>query len=200
MFNSITAPISGHDFPMLYLQDGAVEWELEVSAATFQSAIAGGSGEAHRVFIHVYTREDLIRLYGFWTDAERVAFRELLRVPGIGPRQALRILSGTSVEALSQLLEQEDVTALTRIPGLGRKTAQKMVLQLKGSLVTDRTDRRAGGGADPSGDELEAALTEMGFDRGQARRILDDLRTGDDAVADEQELFRRAIVALSGPA
>lgn len=197
MFNSITAPISGHDFPLLYLRDGALEWEVEVSASTFQSALAAEPGTAHRVFVHLHTREDMMRLYGFWTAAERSAFRELLRVPGIGPRQALRILSGTTVEALSRLLEEEDVSALTRIPGLGRKTAQKMVLQLKGSLVTDDGTPRSASGLAP-GDELEAALVDMGFDRSRAQQVLKELRE-ENPDNDEQKLFRSAIVALSGP-
>lgn len=202
MFNSLTGRISGHDFPHVYLTDGAVEWELEVSATTFQAVLAASGEEHHRVLVHLHVREDLLQLYGFWTAAERRAFRELLKVPGIGPRQALRILSGTTVPVLTELLEREDVESLTRIPGLGKKTAQKMILQLKGHLATDGAEPGGGptGTADGDDGELVAALVDMGFDRSAARTALRTAREeigSEDGPADEQELFRRAIVALS---
>lgn len=208
MFNSVSGRISGHDFPLLYLAAAGIEWELEVSATTFQAALAAEKDARHRLYVHLYSREDLLKLYGFWTAGERTAFRELLKVSGIGPRQALRILSGTTVAALTQLLEAEDVDALTRIPGLGRKTVQKMILQLKGHLVTSAAGNTTAGTAAAPGDELLTALVEMGFDRVRARDTLQQLiRDGESGGAgdgmsagpmDEQELFRRAIVALSG--
>lgn len=203
MFNSLSGRITGHDFPLLYLATGGIEWELEVSAATFQAALGADKTVRQRFLVHVHTREDILKLYGFRTAAERTAFRELLKVTGIGPKQALRILSGTTVPALTELLEQEDVDALTRIPGLGRKTAQKMILQLKGHLALDTENDSAGGTRSGTpGEELVAALVDMGFDRSTARDTLKRLSTklsGEDgAAADEQELFRRAIVALSG--
>lgn len=199
MFNSLTGRITGHDFPSLYLSTGGIEWALEVSAATFQAALAAEHGVEHRVYLHLHSREDALQLFGFWTSAERRAFRELLKVTGIGPRQALRILSGTTVEVLTTMLDQEDVEALTHIPGLGKKTAQKMILQLKGHLVTENTGTHPGTTAEAGRDgELLAALVEMGFDRGAAKTALEDgaQALGDDA--DEQELFRHAIVTLSG--
>jgi Holliday junction DNA helicase RuvA len=205
MFNRITGTITGHDFPLLFVTTtGGIEWEFEVSALTFQEALASRETETHAILVHLHVREDILKLYGFWHSDERRAFRELLTVPGIGPRQALRILSGTTVRELTELLENEDVTALTRIPGLGRKTAQKLVLQLKGSLVTD--GQSTGGGAagssapEPYG-ELADALAEMGFDRAQAVTTLTRLaEDADDESPNEQDLFRRAIVALSGGA
>ena len=104
--------------------------------------------------------------------------------------------------ALTELLEQEDITALTRIPGLGRKTAQKMILQLKGHLVTDEGAHDAPTAGQAPEDELLAALVDMGFDRTTARetltRLAKDMGSDDGDAPDEQELFRRAIVALSG--
>ncbi|MFO8043180.1 MAG: Holliday junction branch migration protein RuvA [Alkalispirochaeta sp.] len=209
MFNSLAGRITGHDFPLLYLATGGIEWELEVSATTFQAALGADKTVRQRFMIHLHTREDILKLYGFRTIAERTAFRELLKVTGIGPKQALRILSGTTVPALTELLEQEDVDALTRIPGLGRKTAQKMILQLKGHLALDPEQTHSGGSASGApGDELVAALVDMGFDRSAARDALQRISTelaGDEGAGDgagdapdEQELFRRAIVALSG--
>ncbi|MDA3950180.1 MAG: Holliday junction branch migration protein RuvA [Spirochaeta sp.] len=206
MFNSLTGRLSGHEFPILHLSTGGIEWALEVSAATFQSAIAAAHDADYRIYTYLHSREDLVRLYGFWSQAERHAFIELISVSGIGPRQALKILSGTSVESLGQSLEQGDVDALTRIPGLGKKTAQRLILQLKGHLVTG--DSGGGTGAATEGNalrrELLDALTEMGFDRATAGSVLETVAVeigADPAAPDrahEQELFRRAIVALSG--
>jgi Holliday junction DNA helicase RuvA len=199
VFNSLTGRLTGHDFPALYLSTGGIEWVLEVSAATFQAALAAEHGVEHRLFVHLHAREDALQLFGFWTTAERRAFRELLKVTGIGPRQALRILSGTTVEVLTTMLEQEDVEALTRIPGLGKKTAQKMILQLKGHLVTETAGTKAGDAGEVGRDgELLAALVEMGFDRGAAKTALQDGLQALGDAADEQELFRHAIVSLSG--
>lgn len=211
MFNSLTGRLSGHDFPRILLETGGVEWQIEVSAATFQAVLAADRSEPIRILLFLQVREDLMKLFGFWTEAERRAFRELVTVPGIGPRQALRILSGTTVAQLTQLLEAEDVQALTRIPGLGTKTAQKMILQLKGHLVLEdssssKTDGTAGSGPI---EELLTALVEMGFDRTSARTTLERLREeiagtddGSDSIVEineqqERELFRRAIQELS---
>ncbi|MFW5796006.1 MAG: Holliday junction branch migration protein RuvA, partial [Alkalispirochaeta sp.] len=155
---------------------------------------------------HLHVREDILRLYGFWSEMERTAFLELLSVSGIGPRQALKILSGTTVEELGRFLESDDVDGLTRIPGLGKKTAQRLILQLKGHLVVESggsgTTTEPGGGNLRT--ELLEALTEMGFDRRRAETVLSSVarELGTDPHAPdtvhEQELFRRAIVALSG--
>lgn len=204
MFNSLTGHVTGHDFPALYLTTGAMEWSLEVSAATFQTALATPHQQELRLFVHLHVREDALKLFGFASLAERGAFLELLTVPGIGPRQALKILSSTSVEALSQMLEGEDVAALTRLPGLGTRTAQKMILQLRGRLATEPAEANAGvSSAGGPYSELVAALVEMGFDAREAEAAL-EAAAGEigaalpEGAAREQDLFRRAIVTLSG--
>ncbi|TVR66047.1 MAG: Holliday junction branch migration protein RuvA [Spirochaetaceae bacterium] len=205
MFNSLTGKLAGHSYPRLFLATGGVEWELEVSAATFQAVLAENRDAPQRLLVHLQVREDLMKLFGFGTEAERQVFQELITVSGIGPRQALRILSGTTVRELTRLLEAEDVQALTRIPGLGTKTAQKMILQLKGHLVLeDSAGGRSAGGTGPL-EELLAALVEMGFDRAAARTVLERLREENqpsDALSplgetEEREIFRRAIQELS---
>jgi Holliday junction DNA helicase RuvA len=190
---------------LVFLTIHGVEWEIEVSAATFQSVIAAPHDQDHRIWTHLHVREDILRLYGFWSEMERTAFLELLSVSGIGPRQALKILSGTTVEELGRFLESDDVDGLTRIPGLGKKTAQRLILQLKGHLVVESGSADAADhGAGNLRTELLEALTEMGFDRRRAEAVLssvaEELGTDPHApdATHEQELFRRAIVALSG--
>ncbi len=188
MFNSLTGEISGHAFPAVYLRTGGVEWEVEVSAQSFQALVRSTS--AVRVFTWLHHREDVMRLYGFAGPDEREAFTKLLTVSGIGPRQALKILSATTVPALFDDLESENLDGLTRLPGLGKKTAQKMILQLKGTLVSPAEASRE---TAPT-DDIARALVEMGYARVDVERCLDALRA---SIDDEQELFRQAIVALT---
>jgi Holliday junction DNA helicase RuvA len=120
-----------------------------------------------------------------------------MKVNGIGPRQALRILSGTTVEAFSRILEDEDASGLSRIPGLGLKTAQKIILTLKGKL----SFRAEAEKAEEAGD-LAAALEDMGFDRKKAAGVIKALTAelsggGLSGKELEQECFRQAIIRLS---
>lgn len=205
MFNSISGEITGHEFPFVYLSTNGIEWSIEVSAATFQSVLAAESGVIHRLYTYLYSREDVLKLYGFWSIPERRAFLELVSVSGIGPRQALKVLSGTTPEELARSLEEEDVTMLTRIPGLGKKTAQRLILQLKGHLVTIGSEGSETPHSAPSlRKELVEALSEMGYDAKAAATAIDE--AAKDLELDplhldpvrEQELFRSAIVRLSG--
>jgi Holliday junction DNA helicase RuvA len=195
LFNSIRGEITGRGPNTLCLTTQGVEWELEVSGFTLRKLAAEDSA---RVYTHLHHRDDQMRLFGFATGEERRVFLELTRVSGIGPRAAIRILSATSPERLIQLLESEDVDGLVLLPGLGRKTAQKIILSLRGKLVA------APEGAGPGHTELVDGLVEMGFERGAATRVVTEIT---DAVREEypdlsdaeveQEVFRRAIVALS---
>ncbi|MFW6292397.1 MAG: Holliday junction branch migration protein RuvA, partial [Spirochaetota bacterium] len=135
MFNSLRGTISGRGPNSLYVTTAGVEWELDVSGFTLRSLATHGSADEVRVFTYLYHREDQMRLYGFASPDERRVFLELTRVSGIGPRAALKMLSGTSPNEIIRMLEAEDVDGLVRLPGLGRKTAQKVILTLRGKLV-----------------------------------------------------------------
>lgn len=196
MFNSLSGTVSGRGPNALFLMTGGVEWELEVSGTTLRSLASGD--EPVRIYTFLYHREDQMRLYGFATAEERRVFLELTRVSGIGPRAAIRMLSGTSPAELVRMLEAEDVDGLTRLPGLGRKTAQKVILALRGRLVMEPAAGASGH------TELVEALVEMGFDRSQASAAvagvsgeIKDAGAELDADALEKEIFRLAIVRLS---
>lgn len=204
MFNSITGELTGHQFPYLYISTHGVEWQLEVSAHTFRDMLARDARDEVQVLVHLYVREDILKLYGFSSSAERAAYLQLITVSGIGPKQALKILSGISAEQLVALLEAEDVGALTRLPGIGTKSAQKMILQLKGHLVTETTASSGGApGATGTGSDLLQGLVEMGFDRSRAEKALRTLTAVlvDEGITDpgeqERQLFARAIRELS---
>ena len=166
-------------------------------------ATAEGTDAGHvrhvRLFIYLYHREDQLRLYGFVDERERTLFTELLRVSGIGPRQALRILSGMVFDRLSEVVQQGDYQALSRLPGLGIKTAQKVILALRGRIEMGS----AGGSVVRPGDEIVAALVEMGHDRRRAHRVVGELRRELQAqeiapATLDRELLRRALIQLSG--
>ncbi len=194
MFNSLTGKITSKRPGALFLSTGGVEWDIAMPEASMDALPAVGA-EA-RVYLYLHHRDDQMKLYGFAQTSERVLFVELLKVDGIGPRQALRILSSTPPEMFLPILDAGDVEALSRTPGIGKKTAQKIVLTLRGKLRLEEHE------ASSSSDELVAALVEMGFERKQAveavdaamRELVDDKASG---ASGEEEIMRRAIVRLS---
>lgn len=196
MINSITGTITRRSPSGFCIQTGGIEFEVDASQTTIRGLPAIGSDA--RVLIFLLHREDAMRLYGFADEEERYLFHQLMRVSGIGAKQALRILSGSTPSQLRMILESEDVPSLTRIPGLGTKTAQKIILTLRGSLVPAETE------ADESvEDEIVEGLVAMGFDRNKAKEAV--RKTSEELVSEgvaeaerEGEVFRRSIVALSG--
>jgi len=195
VYNSIQGTLTGKGATKVFLENQGIEYELEVSFNTASALPELGSKV--RLYTYLHHREEVMKLYGFLEEAERRLFMDLLKVEGIGPRQALRILSGTTVGAFLRILESEDVKALTRIPGLGMKTAQKVLLSLKGKISLEeealpREER-----------DLQVALVEMGFELSKAsdalRRALKECREeGLSGEPLEREAFRRAIVLMSG--
>ena len=120
MIGSLRGRLAVKAPPQLLLEVGGVGYELEAPMSTFYGLPA--IGEEVRLLTHLVVREDAHVLYGFASEAERQLFRSLLKVTGVGPKMALGILSGTSVEGFAACVTLQDATALTRIPGIGRKT------------------------------------------------------------------------------
>lgn len=195
MFNSVRGRVAAKRVGQLFLENGGVEWDITMSQASLGELPEIGS-EA-RVFVYLYHRDDRMRLYGFATDEERSVFLELLKVDGVGPRQAIRILSGGSLEQFLARLDAGDVDSLTRLPGLGKKTAQKIVLALRGKLSLKAKDESSGF------EDITAALVDMGFEKKQAEKAvsaaLEELHGESDREPVENEVLKHAIVHLSGP-
>ncbi|MDR2796544.1 MAG: Holliday junction branch migration protein RuvA [Spirochaetaceae bacterium] len=200
MFNSLRGIVSGGTGDTLYLSTGGVEWELVMPLNDIEAL--GSAGGETRVFTYLHHTDKDMRLFGFASAERRTTFLELQKVEGIGPRASLKIMSGIDQAELERALEEGDVARLELVPGLGKKTAQKMVLALKGRLVH-------GGGAkaapsSPYG-ELVNALVEMGYDRKAAAAALEQAATAltgkKDAASGgaekENELFRLAILNLA---
>jgi Holliday junction DNA helicase RuvA len=194
MFNSLWGKITGKSGDALYLVTGGVEWEILIPQ-TDAAALPEPGGEA-RVFTWLYHREDQMRLFGFADERRRNTFLELLKVEGIGPRGAVKILGGIGQAELERALEAGDLARLEAVPGLGKKTAQKMILALKGKIA----QAAPSSAASPYG-ELVEALFGMGYDKRAAAEALSkaeaSLPPDLNGAEKEQLLFREAIVLLS---
>ena len=208
MFNSINGRLSEKRADTICIETGGVEWELAVPARSVDDF--GLIGDDARAFTWLHHYEDGMRLYGFPSEADRAAFRELMKVEGIGPKQALRILSGIKPDALGAALDSEDLASLQRIPGVGPKMAQKMMLALKGKLVGS-SDSMSKGGRGASGEwaDVVRALADMGFDRKAAEKAVAEASrktapekgaAGSAAAEREREIFRAALLDLSAGA
>jgi Holliday junction DNA helicase RuvA len=198
VLNSLSGTVTHKDDGRVLLQSGSVEWEILTSKTSSEDLPA--VGEEARLFVHLYHREDQLKLFGFSQAGERDGFLDLLKVEGVGPRQALKILSSVEVHRFVEALDNEDVAFLSGIPGVGAKTAQKILLKLKGRMAV----------SSPRGVSVEEdvvnALAGMGFDRKNARvavanahRTLKEPGAAADAGEElERELFKLAIAQLGG--
>jgi len=199
MFNAIRGTLCYKGADSIRVDNNGIEWELSVPARSVDSF--GRLGEETRALCWLLHREDQMRLFGFVSEAERAIFMELLTVDGIGPKQAIKILGGIGADDLERALDAEDLARLEAVPGLGKKTAQKLVFSLKGKLPSRDSATRV----EPAGphDDIVRALVDMGYDR---RRAIDaiarmEAKPGlpEPAADRERELFRRVIVELSAP-
>jgi Holliday junction DNA helicase RuvA len=186
--------------PSLVLDVGGVGYELEAPMSTFYGLPAAGSELT--LVTHLVVREDAHVLYGFATERERTLFRELIKVSGVGPRLALGILSGASVDEFHRCVETQDAVSLTRIPGIGRKTAERLIVEMRDrlkALASGPFEVRGplpGGGAVPSPQaEAFSALVALGYKPAEVTRLLQKL---DASVTTTEELIRHALRAASG--
>ena len=150
--------------PQILLDVGGVGYEVDVPMSTLYDLPA--VGQAVTLLIHTVIREDAHLLYGFATAAERGTFRELLKISGIGPRIALAVLSGLSVSEIAQAVTQQDTARFTRVPGIGKKTAERLLLELKGKLGADLGG--AATAAAGSASDVLQALIALGYSEREA--------------------------------
>ena len=184
--------------PMLLVDVGGVGYELEAPMSTFYGLPA--AGEPVALFTHLVVREDAHILYGFGSEGERRLFRALLKVSGVGPKIALGILSGASVEDFVRTIESEDVAMLTRIPGIGRKTAERVIIEMR-----DNVQKFAGppaaapgssgapgtvGAAPSAQSEAFSALLALGYKPPEVTRLL---KSADEPGLSTTEIIRRAL-------
>ena len=195
MYNSVYGTYSGRSSSVLYLLNNGVEWSLASSETTIQKASL--IKEELRIYTYLHHKEDTMVLYGFINERERQVFLELNKVSGIGPKQALRMLSGIGTEELVAALDDGNTERLSMLPGIGKKTAARIVLSLRGKLKLE--DEK---GASDKFSDLVEALAGMGFDRKAAKKALTEISgriefSSMESDVFEKELFREAIVFLS---
>jgi holliday junction DNA helicase RuvA len=135
MIGQLTGIVSDKNPPQVVIDCGGVGYEVLVPMSTFYNLPQ--SGEKTSLLTHFVVREDAQLLYGFATQQERTVFRELIKVSGIGPRMALALLSGMSVAELVQAVAQQEAGRLIKVPGIGKKTAERLLLELKGKLAPE---------------------------------------------------------------
>lgn len=152
--------------PQVLVDVGGVGYEVDVPMSTFCNLPAEGSEIT--LLTHFIVREDAQLLYGFATAAERQTFRALIRISGVGPRIALTVLSGMSTQDLADAVEQGNATLLTRVPGIGKKTAERLVLELKGKLAGSAF-APAGGAASAAQTDILSALMALGYSEREAQ-------------------------------
>ncbi|WP_428103343.1 Holliday junction branch migration protein RuvA [Candidatus Rariloculus sp.] len=175
--------------PWLTLDVAGVGYEIEAPMSTFYQLPDIGSPA--KLVTHLLVRDDAHVLYGFSSEPERELFRNLLKVSGIGARIALGVLSGMSAEAFYRCVRDRDALSLTRVPGVGRKTAERLLVEMSDRLP-EAMDRGPGTGQVPVGSEGEAhgALLALGYKSGEIVRMLKDL---DMTQLSTEELIREAL-------
>lgn len=195
MYNSLYGIFNGRSTTTLFLLNNGVEWSLSASERTIQKASL--NKEEIRIFTYLHHKEDTMVLYGFINERERQIFLELNKVSGIGPKQALRMLSGIGTEELVEALDDGNTDRLSMLPGIGKKTAAKIILALRGKLKLEEDNSKV-----EKFSELIEALSDMGFDKKLAKKALEEISSRDQFSSMkgdvlEKELFREAIVFLS---
>ena len=198
MIGSVRGRIASKTPPQLMVDVGGVGYELEAPMSTFFHLPA--VGEEVSLLTHLVVREDAHILYAFATEGERRLFRNLIKVSGVGPKIALALLSGISVEAFSRCVVNEDITALTKVPGIGRKTAERLVIEMRDRLGEPTAPASAGVvpvaiGASPE-TEAYGALIALGYRPAEATRLLKAAGPGTHST---EELIRRALQGANRP-
>ena len=156
MIGRLSGTLDEKSPPQLLVDCQGVGYEVDVPMSTFYDLPV--SGQRVVLLVHQVIREDAHLLYGFLTAAEREAFRQLIRISGVGPRTALAVLSGMSVDDLAQTVTLQEPARLTRVPGIGKKTAERLLLELKGKLGPEIAGRDAPPIDDTAADVLRALL------------------------------------------
>jgi Holliday junction DNA helicase RuvA len=191
MIGSVRGRIASKTPPQLTVDVGGLGYELEAPMSTF--FLLPAVGEEVRLLTHLVVREDAHILYAFATDNERRLFRSLIKVSGVGPKIALALLSGISVEAFALCVQNQDIASLTRVPGIGRKTAERLVVEMKDRLgpTTDPAIIATASTPAPNPEaEAFGALVALGYKPAEATRLLKAAGPGTHST---EELIRRAL-------
>jgi Holliday junction DNA helicase RuvA len=181
MIGRLTGKLVEKNPPQILLDVQGVAYEVDVPMSTFYNL--PGVGEPITLLTHLIVREDAHLLFGFASENERRAFRQLIRISGVGARTALSVLSGLSVAELAQTVTMQDAGRLTKIPGIGKKTAERLLLELKDKLGADVTTAIGVHRPAPVASDVLNALISLGYSDKEALHAVKQLPEGV-AVAD----------------
>ncbi len=190
MIGSLRGRITAKAPPQLTVEVAGVGYELEAPMSTFFDLPAVGAEV--QLLTHLVVREDAHQLYGFATEDERRLFRALIKVSGVGPKIALALLSGVSVADFNRSVQSQDLSALTRVPGIGRKTAERLIVEMRDRLVSPQPSTGSpadGAGISPENEAFDA-LIALGYRAAEATRLLKAAGPGTHST---EELIRRAL-------
>lgn len=204
MFNSLSGIITGKFPQKLYLDTHGIEWDVTCPNSALENLPDVGC--EGRVYVWMQHTDNLMNLYGFASDRDRSLFFDLLKVDGIGPKGAVKIMNNISTDQMVAILENGDLGLLEKVPGVGKKTAAKMLLQLKGKLTLEsNTSTGTKKNSSPYADVI-SALVDMGYDKSKAADAVEKIVgqfSADETFAKagqsqkEDLIFRSAIVELA---
>ena len=188
--------------PQVLLDVGGVGYEVEAPMSTFYDLPP--VGESVTLITHLLVREDAHVLYGFLREHDRALFRNLLKVTGVGAKMALAILSGMDAQRFALCIEQEDITALSRLPGIGKKTAQRLVMEMKdrvgelgGGAPASIGSRATPAGPDDALGDAVSALIALGYRPADANRMARSAADVQGAELTSEEIIRAALKAVN---
>jgi len=169
MIGRLNGTLADKNPPQVLVDCNGVGYEVDVPMSTFYNL--PGLGEKVSLLTHFVVREDAQVLFGFGSAPERAAFRQLIRISGVGPRTALSVLSGMSVGDIAQAVTAQDASRLVKIPGIGKKTAERLLLELKGKIGADIGAGSVTVASDSQADILQA-LVALGYSDREAQAAL----------------------------
>jgi len=195
MIGSLIGLIKEKKPSLLLLEVNGVGYEINVPLST--SFQLPKKGESAYLLTHLIVREDQHTLYGFATEEERNLFRTLIKISGVGAKMALTILSGINVNGFVQSVINEDIDTLVHLPGIGKKTAERLIVEMKDRIdgITDNLESSASTTSETSiAVEARNALVNLGYKNNEAKKILDNIDTNGLSV---EELLRQALKSLN---
>ena len=172
MIGRLTGILLEKNPPQVLIDVHGVGYEVDVPMSTFYNL--PGNGEKVTLLTHFIVREDGQFLYGFASESERYAFRQLIKISGVGARMALAVLSGLSVGDLAAAVAQQEIGRLIKVPGIGRKTAERLLLELKGKLA-ETTDISLNAAVDDAKHDISNALLALGYNEKEAAAAMKQL-------------------------
>jgi Holliday junction DNA helicase RuvA len=193
MIGRLTGVLLEKNPPQILVEAGGVGYEVEVPMSTFYNLPA--TGERVTLYTHLLVREDAHLLYGFGSGAERRVFRQLLKISGVGARTALAVLSGLSVAELIEAVTMREAARLVKIPGIGKKTAERLLLELKDKLAGDFAGSVAVNRAAPASSDVINALLGLGYSEKEALyavKLLPDGVSVSDGIRQALKLLAKA--------